>query len=362
MKTQVLSILDLHSTMVYDREIERDKLFKDIKGIWEELKYLTQTLKFGAGRTNVSMDTGQKHNLTIGVLKNKIKGFKCTQEEYTGWTNDTCDALWDDILKLEQKIGQPEYFESCIMVDDEPEQDGMGDSIVSNKYGHGADEIDIFGSMIPKKVMSDQEIAATNHSGILKSKSQLSNFPNHVTQTPHFDVQNFSNVDLGGSQSTNKENFSSNLKSLSTPHLFDEAERLYRILKFSQSSQISKTKLHGSLRDPTPLLTSLPPNNPSVLPCPNTQTPKFSIPHNQPLFFYCTSPTSSDQTLLLLSRQYQTLITRLEESHLALNQFNMKIVQNGGTPCGWPDEDHQIFLKVNFFTLKIRSLSTSIPR
>jgi hypothetical protein len=229
MKTQVLSILDLHSTMVYDREIERDKLFKDIKGIWEEFKYLTQTLKFGAGRTNVSADTGQKHNLTIGVLKNKIKGFKCTQEEYAVWTNDTCDGLWDDIQKLEQKIGQPEYFESCIIADCEPGQGDMGGSVVSNKYAHGVDEIDIFGSMIPKKVMSDQEIAANNHCGILKTKPQLSNLPNHEPQTPHFEVQNFSNVDLGGPQATNKENFSSNLKGLSTPHLFDEAERLYRI-------------------------------------------------------------------------------------------------------------------------------------
>lgn len=358
MKTQVLSILDLHSTMVYDREIERDKLFKDIKGILEEFKYLTQTLKFGAGRTNVSTDTGQKHNLTIGVLKNKIKGFKCTQEEYAGWTNDTCDGLWDDIQKLEQKIGQPEYFESCIMADDEPRQGGMGDSIVSNKYGNNVDELDMFGSMISNKVMTDQEIAAINHSCILKSKHQLSNLPNHEPQTPHFEVQNFSNVDLGASQATNKENFSSNLKGLSNAHLFDEAQRLYHILKFSQSSQISKTKLHGFPGDSNPIQKSLLLNNSNVLHCVSTQTRKFSISQNQPIYDYCTDPAFKDETLLDLSHKYQTLIIRLEESHLALNQFTMKIAENGGMHCSWPDEDHQIFLKVIYSTLNIRSRLT----
>jgi hypothetical protein len=355
MKTQVLSILDLHSTMVYDRDIERDKLFSDIKGIWEEFKYLTQTLKFGAGRTNVSTVTGQKHDLTIGVLKNKIKGFKCTQGKYAGWTNDTCEGLWDDIQKLEQKIGQPEYFESCIMADYEPGQGSMGDSIVSNKYGHDVDEIDMFGSMISNKVMTDQEIAAINHSGILKSKHQLSNLPNHEPQTPHFEVQNFSNVDMGASQATNKENFSSNLKGLSNAHLFDEAERLYGILKFSQSSQISKTKLHGFPGDPNPIQKSLLPNNSSVLNCSSTQTPKFSISQNQPLYDYCTDPAFKDETLLDLSHKYQTLISRLAESHLALNQFNIKILEIGGMQCSWPDEDHQIFLKVIYSTLNKRA-------
>jgi hypothetical protein len=163
---------------------------------------------------------------------------------------------------------------------------------------------------------------------------------------------------LGVSQATKKENFSSNLKGLSNAHLFEEAERLYRILKFSQSSQISKTKLHGFPGDPNPIQKSLLPNNSSVLHCGSTQTPKFSISQNQPLYDYCRDPAFKDETPLDLSHKYQTLISRLEESHLALNQFNMKIVENGRMHCGWPDEDHQIFLKVNLPTPNSRSRLT----
>lgn len=102
MKNDVMRLKQNRETMIYDREIEKDSLFKSIKDIKTDIFNIQELLnEYDTNEESFVIEKLKKDGTSI---ENKINKLKKTEGQYFTWLGDKSEQLETDIYDLAKKL------------------------------------------------------------------------------------------------------------------------------------------------------------------------------------------------------------------------------------------------------------------